>query len=729
MAFGRRKVQAAVGTATAADVLTGYTFSSAVAGIGVAGTMPNQGSPTLQPGQTLAAGYYSGGQAAVPGSGSQIFSTPGPFSFTVPSGVTRLTTVLTGAGGGGNCTPGWNLLGSTAVATSISVSVTQGHTILVLYGDATNSNGGSISGICTVGSVTATNFLAANNAAGATFSLGVLGFYATANTSGTVTVSLSNLTGFQSAGTYAILFVIDVGRNVIPSVTGFGASTLPSTSGTQVTVDFSAQNTSCINLVGEQSNIASNVSVGWTGNVSGDTAFNQPQIYGDNITFMSIAFFNPSQSGSATWSNTNDDTRHAYVYGTILLSNSGGGGAIALIDLIDVLPGQTITGIVGAGGTSGSGGNTTLTVGNTTWTANGGGAASASGPGTGGAASTQAGVYLSSAGQNGMSFAGGMAGSLNGQVGGGTGAINQSASLIPGAGGAGYVYWTASGTYTNGHNGNPGESPGGGGAGGGQAYEVSAAGTSEGAAGAAGGALVAFFDNAGNAVGPAITYTQAGTYSVSVPATATSVRAVLIGAGGGGGGGTIYGAGGGGGGGACVDVTVPLPSGTTSVSLIVGSGGSYGLSRGDEGGPTAGGAGGATQLTVGSQTISAAGGAGGGAAPTNNYTGGTGGSGGAATTSAPSGWTLNASYAGGNGAAGYGSGANTVDGNGPGGGAAGNAGAGGTASTPGSGTVGAIVSGGSAGAAQQLLFSSPAGIGGGGWGSFSGGNGQVILYW
>ena len=53
-----------VGTATAADVLTGYTFSSAAAGVGVSGTMPNQGAISHnfggQPGRvTGAAGYYS----------------------------------------------------------------------------------------------------------------------------------------------------------------------------------------------------------------------------------------------------------------------------------------------------------------------------------------------------------------------------------------------------------------------------------------------------------------------------------------------------------------------------------------------------------------------------------------------------------------------------------------------------------------------------------------------
>ncbi len=56
-------VAAVTGSATVADVLTGATFASA-AGIGLAGTMPNNGAPTLQPGAAIAAGYYSGGGAA-----------------------------------------------------------------------------------------------------------------------------------------------------------------------------------------------------------------------------------------------------------------------------------------------------------------------------------------------------------------------------------------------------------------------------------------------------------------------------------------------------------------------------------------------------------------------------------------------------------------------------------------------------------------------------------------
>ena len=54
---------AAVGDATAADVLTGKTFSGAV-GSGVSGTMPNQGavSGTATPTQpyTIPAGYHNG---------------------------------------------------------------------------------------------------------------------------------------------------------------------------------------------------------------------------------------------------------------------------------------------------------------------------------------------------------------------------------------------------------------------------------------------------------------------------------------------------------------------------------------------------------------------------------------------------------------------------------------------------------------------------------------------
>ena len=67
---------AAVGDATAADVLTGKTFSGAV-GSGVAGTMPNNGavSGTATPSQpyTIPAGYHNGsGVVTAVGSGNPV---------------------------------------------------------------------------------------------------------------------------------------------------------------------------------------------------------------------------------------------------------------------------------------------------------------------------------------------------------------------------------------------------------------------------------------------------------------------------------------------------------------------------------------------------------------------------------------------------------------------------------------------------------------------------------
>lgn len=51
------------GTATPADILSGQTASSS-AGFNFTGTMPNQGSPTLYPGDSITAGYYGGGSVA-----------------------------------------------------------------------------------------------------------------------------------------------------------------------------------------------------------------------------------------------------------------------------------------------------------------------------------------------------------------------------------------------------------------------------------------------------------------------------------------------------------------------------------------------------------------------------------------------------------------------------------------------------------------------------------------
>jgi hypothetical protein len=92
----------AEGTATTAQVLAGVPFSNET-DTGLIGTMPEQGSPTLQPGATIPAGHYSGGSVANPNpsSGNQTYSTAGTYSFTVPSGVTRLLVELWGGGGAG----------------------------------------------------------------------------------------------------------------------------------------------------------------------------------------------------------------------------------------------------------------------------------------------------------------------------------------------------------------------------------------------------------------------------------------------------------------------------------------------------------------------------------------------------------------------------------------------------------------------------------------------------
>lgn len=56
-------ISGVVGNAALADVLSGKTFSSEVAGVGVAGTMPNRGAVVITPGQSqqaIQAGYHSG---------------------------------------------------------------------------------------------------------------------------------------------------------------------------------------------------------------------------------------------------------------------------------------------------------------------------------------------------------------------------------------------------------------------------------------------------------------------------------------------------------------------------------------------------------------------------------------------------------------------------------------------------------------------------------------------
>ncbi len=137
---------AATGNATSTQVLQGYTFSNA-AGNDIAGTMVNNGSPTLQPGDSIAAGYYSGGSVAsasvaVPATGSQSFTTPGSTAFTVPAEVTRLLAQIWSGGGGG--TAGY--AGGQGAYVSALLSVTPGQALNMIVGSGGTSGSSPTSG-------------------------------------------------------------------------------------------------------------------------------------------------------------------------------------------------------------------------------------------------------------------------------------------------------------------------------------------------------------------------------------------------------------------------------------------------------------------------------------------------------------------------------------------------------------------------------------------------------
>lgn len=191
-----------------------------------------------------------------------------------------------------------------------------------------------------------------------------------------------------------------------------------------------------------------------------------------------------------------------------------------------------------------------------------------------------------------------------------------------------------------------------------------------------------------------------GSYSVTVPAgSAVSVTNLC---GGSGGGGSTAGAGTGGGGG-CVSGTIPAQSGSYTLTVTTGSGGTKtggggtGFSAGGAGGgSTAGGGGGSSALQVGGTTLIVAAGGGGGSG-VNNKGAGNGGSG--ATTSPGNGSSGTGDSGGGAGGIGNGSPGNGgaggagSKGNGGGGGAGANPGAGGS----GTGNNGSTASGGGAG--------------------------------
>lgn len=169
----------------ASDVLSGTTIA------GINGTMPNQGSPTLQPGQGIALGYYSGGNAASPGSGTQAFTTPGSYSFTVPSGVTRLLIQAIGGGGGGgvaSSTVGGGGGGGGGCGFE-TIAVTPGDTVTGQVGAGGGSGAAGTASTVIYGGVT---IITAEG--------GTAGTDAVMGTGGSVTLSGTTLTDSTNAG-------------------------------------------------------------------------------------------------------------------------------------------------------------------------------------------------------------------------------------------------------------------------------------------------------------------------------------------------------------------------------------------------------------------------------------------------------------------------------------------------------------------------------------------------
>ncbi|GIP25480.1 hypothetical protein J23TS9_06100 [Paenibacillus sp. J23TS9] len=154
----------ATGDATVADVLTGKKFSNAN-GNGLTGTMPNRGAPALKVGDTLLAGYYSGGKVGTPPVGKQEFSTVGTYNFTIPEGVTRITVVLSGGGGGGgggyNGTAGGGG-GATGGVSIGTLNVVPGQSCSIVVGSGGKGGNGTTGGSAEKGSDGGSSSLSVN---------------------------------------------------------------------------------------------------------------------------------------------------------------------------------------------------------------------------------------------------------------------------------------------------------------------------------------------------------------------------------------------------------------------------------------------------------------------------------------------------------------------------------------------------------------------------------------
>jgi hypothetical protein len=128
-------------TAVAGNILSGIT--AYVNGSKITGTMPEQGSPTLQLGASIIAGHYSGGAVATTPHSSQTYVTPGTYTFTVPANVTQVTFIAIGGGGGGAGGGGGGGGGYTAILSVIPMGAVA---VIVGAGGAGSGSGSSGTG-------------------------------------------------------------------------------------------------------------------------------------------------------------------------------------------------------------------------------------------------------------------------------------------------------------------------------------------------------------------------------------------------------------------------------------------------------------------------------------------------------------------------------------------------------------------------------------------------------
>lgn len=146
-------IQVAAVTFDASKLLTGTTVA------GTAGTMPNNGSPTKQPGDSIAPGYYGGGSVANYPHGSQLFTANG--TFTVPANVTQITVQAVGGGGGGmglSAAEYYTVLGAnsgTLITATLSVTPNQQYSVTIGAGGTGSLGGtsGATGGTTSFGSV------------------------------------------------------------------------------------------------------------------------------------------------------------------------------------------------------------------------------------------------------------------------------------------------------------------------------------------------------------------------------------------------------------------------------------------------------------------------------------------------------------------------------------------------------------------------------------------------